>query len=124
MVLGTSEGMKSAHQPSCSVQLSLNLQRNTLRDAEDDHRTTSVQFLKRHTRRRKQSPACAFSCFIDWLDLRSRRSMQQFSTAKGRKKEVERFTAMHGLWTLALPVPFCMVLLLLMFVGVLHLDAF
>jgi hypothetical protein len=64
-----------------------------------------------------------FRACIDRLDLRSRRSMQEFRTAKGRKKEVEKFTARHGLWTLALPLLFCIVMLLLMVVGVLHLDA-
>ena len=50
-------------------------------------------------------------------------TMAHYSVARGRKKQVEKFTSKQGLWILALLMLFGVALLLLMVLGVLHIDA-
>jgi hypothetical protein len=48
--------------------------------------------------------------------------MSHYSVARGRKKEVEKFTPRHGLWVLALLMLLGVIILLLMIFGVLRVD--
>jgi len=57
-----------------------------------------------------------------WISSFPGVTMSRYSIARGRKKEVRKFTPRHGLWVLALLMLLEVIMLLLMIFGVLRID--